>query len=211
MYHSDAAANDPKALFTLSYGLFVVTARDDKRDNGCITNTAIQVASAPNRIALSLNKANLTHDMILETGLLNVSVLTEDAPFRVYQHFGFQSGRTVDKFADCPEERRSANGLLYLPKYTNAFFSGKVANAVDCGSHTLFIADVAESAVLSDRPSVTYAYYFAHVKPKPQPKPAGKKRWVCKICGYVYEGDELPPDFICPICKHPASDFERIE
>ena len=207
------ATTDPKALFTLSYGLFVVTAKDGDKDNGCITNTAIQVASAPNRIALALNKANLTHDMILSSGLLNVSVLTEDAPFKVYQHFGFQSGRTVDKFAECPEQRRSVNGLLYIPKYTNAFFSGQVVNAVDCGSHTLFIADVTESAVLSDRPSVTYAYYFAHVKPKPQPAPAAteKKRWVCKICGYVYEGDELPADFICPICKHPASDFELVQ
>lgn len=207
---ADTAATDPKALFALSYGLFVVTAKEGGKDNGCIVNTAIQAANAPNRLALAINKANLTHDMVLATGLLNVSVLTEDAPFKVYQHFGFQSGRTVDKFADCTDERRSANGLLYIPKYTNAFFSGRVVNAVDCGSHTLFIADITESAVLSDRPSVTYAYYFAHVKPKPQPKAETRKGWVCKICGYVYEGEELPPDFICPICKHGAEDFEPI-
>ena len=206
------ASTDPKALFALSYGLFIVTARQGERDNGCITNTCMQVSGTPCRISIAVNKDNLTHDMIRDTGRFNVSVLTEETPFRVFQHFGFQSGRTVNKFENCPEEYRSANGLLYVPKYSNAFFSGTVVQMHDCGTHTLFIADISESAVLSGAPSVTYAYYFAHIKPKPQKAPAAqKKRWVCKICGYVYEGDELPVDFVCPICKHPASDFELVE
>ncbi len=201
-----AAAVDTKAMFALSYGLFAVTTRQGEKDNGCITNTCIQVSSQ-NRIAIAVNKANLTHDLIRDTGVFNVCVLTEDAPFAVFEHFGFQSGRNVDKFAGCTEERRSANGLLYLPKYCNALLSGRVAEALDCGSHTLFTADITEAVALSDRPSVTYAYYFAHIKPKPQPKTEAKKGWVCQICGYIHEGGTLPEDFVCPLCKHGAADF----
>lgn len=199
---------EPKALFKLSYGLFAVTAQDAGRDNGCITNTAIQVASAPDKIALAVNKANLTHDMILSSGKLNVSVLTEDTPFELFKHFGLQSGRSVDKFAGYPDVQRSANGLIYLSKTANAMFSGAVEQAVDCGSHTLFIAGITQSMVLSQKPSVTYAYYFEHIKPRPQPAQEKKKRWVCTICGYVHEGDVLPPDFVCPLCNHGAEYFE---
>ena len=194
------------AMFSLSYGLFVLTAREGNKNNGCIINTAIQLTDTPLQVAIAVNKQNLTHDMILNTGLFNLSVLTEEAPFKVFQHFGFQSGRDVDKFADCEEELRSENGLLYLPKFINAFISGKVVNTVDCSTHTLFIAEVTEAKNLSKAPSATYSYYFANIKPKPVQKPV--KGYVCKICGYVHEDDELPDDFICPLCKHGASDFE---
>jgi len=197
------------AMFSLSYGLFVLTAKEGDKDNGCIINTAIQLTDTPLQMAIAVNKQNLTHDMILNTGLFNLSVLTEETPFKVFQHFGFQSGRDVDKFADCEVELRSENGLLYLPKFINALISGKVVNTVDCGTHTLFIAEVTEAKNLSKEPSATYSYYFAHIKPKPAPKKAAKG-YVCKICGYVHEGEELPPDFVCPICKHGASDFEPI-
>ena len=204
------AAQDPKALFALSYGLFVVTVKDGGRDNGCITNTVSQIASQPNRIALSVNKMNLTHDMLLKTGVFNVSVLSEDATFDVFTHFGFQSGRDTDKFAGYQHAARSENGLYYLTDMANALLSAKLVQAIDCGSHTLFLADVTASRVLSDRPSATYAYYFAHIKPKPQPQEQQRKGWVCSICGYVYEGDPLPADFICPLCKHGAEDFEPL-
>ena len=195
-------------MFKLSYGLFVLTARDGDKDNGCIINTVTQITSEPQRITIAVNKANHTHDMILKTGLFNVSVLTEEVPFAIFQHFGFQSGRDTDKFAQ-GEGQRSANGLMYIPWNTNALLSGKVIDTVKFETHTLFIADVTEAMILSDAPSVTYAYYQENIKPKPQP--AKKKGWVCKICGYVYEGDPLPADFICPLCKHPASDFEPLK
>ena len=197
---------DKNALFKLSYGLFVLTAKQDGKDNGCIINTVQQVTSDPMRISVTVNKANLTHDMVLSTGEFNVSVLTEDAVFWIFQHYGFQSGRDVDKFANLPEAR-TANGIRYVEGCTNAVLSGKVIQTVDCGTHTLFIADVTEAKVLDNAPSVTYQYYFDHIKPKPEPAQQGK--WVCKICGYVYEGDTLPPDFICPWCKHGVEDFER--
>ena len=198
---------DSKAMFKLSYGLFVLTARDGDKDNGCIINTVTQITSEPQRITIAVNKANHTHDMILKTGLFNVSVLTEEVPFAIFQHFGFQSGRDTDKFAQ-GEGQRSENGLMYIPWNTNALLSGKVIDTVEFETHTLFIADVTEAKILSDAPSVTYTYYQENIKPKPQP--AKKKGWVCKICGYVYEGDPLPADFICPLCKHPASDFEKV-
>ena len=198
---------DKNALFKLSYGLFVLTARQDGKDNGCIINTVQQVTSDPMRISVTVNKENLTHDMVLSTGEFNVSVLTEDAVFWIFQHYGFQSGRDVDKFANLPEAR-TANGIRYVEGCTNAVLSGKVIQTVDCGTHTLFIADVTEAKVLDNAPSVTYQYYFDHIKPKPEPAQQGK--WVCKICGYVYEGDTLPPDFICPWCKHGADAFEPI-
>ncbi len=206
---SDAGI-DNNAFFKLSYGLFVLTARDGDKDNGCIINTVTQLTDTPKRITIAVNKANLTHDMILKTGVFNVSVLSEDVPFKVFQHFGFQSGRDVDKFADSETCARSANGVRYIPEYTNAFMAATVIEAKDYGTHTLFIADVTQAQVLSDVPSVTYAYYFAHIKPKPAPVEEDKKGFVCKICGYVYEGDELPADFICPLCKHGAEDFEPL-
>ncbi|MCC8130164.1 MAG: flavin reductase [Ruminococcus sp.] len=199
-----------KALSKLSYGLFVLTAKDGDKDNGCIINTVTQVASSPLTISISVSKSNLTHDMILGTGKFNVSVLIEETPFSVFEHFGMKSGREIDKFSDCESDVRSANGLKYIPKYTNAFLSADVIDAKDLGSHTLFTATVSEAEILSDKPSVTYDYYHQHIKPKPAPKDEKKKGWVCKICGYVYEGDELPQDFICPLCKHGVEDFEPL-
>ena len=200
---------ESNAMFKLSYGLFVLTARDGAKDNGCIINTAQQLTSAPMRISITVNKANYTHDMIEKTGAFNISVLTEGAPFGLFKQYGFQSGRTADKLSG--GEPRTENGIAYLSEHANAVISGKVISTVDCGTHTLFIADVAEAHVLSAEPSVTYAYYFAHIKPKPQPAAEKKKGFVCKICGYVYEGETLPPDFICPLCKHGAEDFEPLQ
>lgn len=201
---------DVKALFKISYGLFVLTAKDEKKDNGCIINTVMQITSSPNRITAVVNKNNYTHDMIIKTGEFNVSVLTTSAPFDVFKRFGFASGRDTDKFADDQNEIRSRNGLRYLREYSNAFMSGKVIETVDVGTHTIFIADVTEAEVLSDEPSVTYEYYFANIKPKPEQKQEKKKGYVCRICGYVYEGEELPEDFVCPWCKHGAEDFEPL-
>ena len=197
---------DNSALFKLSYGLFVLTAQQDGKDNGCIINTAMQITDNPKRIQIAVNKQNLTHDMVLATGEFNISVLSESAVFWLFQHYGFQSGREVDKFANIPATR-AANGIRYVPGCTNAYISGKVFQTVDCGTHTVFFADVTDAAVLSEEPSMTYQYYFDHVKPKPQP--TEEKKWVCKICNYVYEGQELPADFICPWCKHGAEDFEK--
>ena len=194
----------------LSYGLFVLTARDGDKENGCIINTASQVTAEPNRITIAVNKANFTHDMIKKTGVFNLSVLSEDATFDTFKQFGFQSGRDTDKFAGFADAKRSANGLYYLTKGTNALISGRVIDTKEFETHTLFIAEVTECRVLSDEASVTYAYYFEHIKPKPQLFEEKKEGWVCKICGYVYEGAELPEDFICPLCKHPASDFEKL-
>lgn len=205
-------ALDPTALFTLSYGLYVLTAREGDRDLGCIVNTVTQLTENPTRIAVSVNKQNFTNEVIQRTGVFNVSVLTEAAPMDLFRHFGFQSGRDVDKFAGRTDPV-SENGLRYISGPANALISGKVDQAIDCGTHMLYIALVTEARKLSDAPSMTYAYYFANVKPKPQPKPAQEKPrrgFVCRICGYFYEGDELPPDFICPLCKHGAADFEPV-
>ena len=201
-------ALDPTALFTLSYGLYVLTAREGGRDLGCIVNTVTQLTENPTRIALSVNKQNFTCEVIRRTGLFNVSVLTEAAPMDLFRHFGFQSGRDVDKFAGRTDPV-SENGLRYIGGPANALISGKVEQAIDCGTHMLYIALVTEARKLSDAPSMTYAYYFANVKPKPS-KLKEQHGWVCKICGYVYEGEELPADFICPLCKHGAEDFEKI-
>ena len=200
------------AMYKLSYGLFVLTSAADGKDNGCITNTAIQVSSDPNRISVAVNKANFTHNMIVSAGKFNISVLSEEADFEIFKHFGFQSGRDVDKFADFSDYERAENGLLYIKKGTNAFFSVDVEQMIDLNSHTLFIGQPTAMEVLSAAPSCTYAYYQENIKPKPENKPAasGKTIWRCKVCGYEYEGEELPADFICPICKHPASDFEKI-
>ena len=197
------------AMFKLSYGLFVVTARDGEKDNGCITNTVQQVTAAPNRISLAVNKANFTHDMILKTAVFNVSIISEAADFELFKHFGFASGRNVDKFADYNGYERAENGVTYVTHGTNSVLCAKVVQTVDLGTHTLFIADVTDEKVLNETASATYAYYFEHIKPKPETKPK-VKGWICKICGYVYEGEELPADFICPVCLHPASDFEPL-
>lgn len=199
---------DPKAMFSLSYGLFVLTAKEGDKDNGCIVNTVIQITDSPKRIIAVVNKSNYTHDMILNTKEFNVSVLSTSTPFDVFKRFGFVSGRDTDKFAGF-DEPRSVNGIKYIQQHANAFMSGKVIEAVDVGTHTIFIADVTEAKVLSDEKSVTYEYYFANIKPKPQPEK--KKGYVCKICGYVYEGEELPEDFVCPWCKHGAADFEPMK
>lgn len=201
---------DKNSLFKLSYGLYVLTARDGEKDNGCIINTVSQLTDTPSRFMIAVNKQNYTHDMIMKTGKFNISVLTEEVPFKVFQHFGFQSGRDVDKFADLEDFARSANGVSYIPAYANAVISGSVIETHDYGTHTLFVADVTQAQILSGVPSVTYSYYFEHIKPKPAPADEKKKGFVCKICGYVYEGDELPADFICPLCKHGAADFEPL-
>ena len=202
-----ANKNDLKALFKIGYGLYVVTSNDGKKDNGLIVNTISQVTSTPNRVAVCINKQNYSHHVIKQTGVMNVNCLSTDAPFSVFETYGFQSGRGVDKFAgtDMP---RSDNGLIFLPQYVNALMSLKVEQVIDLDTHGMFICSVTEARVLSDKETMTYNYYQQHVKPRP--KTEGKKGWVCKICGYVHEGEELPDDFICPLCKHGAADFERI-
>ncbi len=196
------------ALFKIGYGLYVVTSNDGKKDNGLIVNTVMQVTNTPDRIAVTINKQNYSHDTIKETGIMNVNCLTTEAPFKVFEAFGFVSGRNTDKFAGCTPER-SANGLVVLPKYINSYMSLKVEQYIDLGTHGMFICSVTEADVISDKESVTYAYYHKNIKPKPETKAV--KGYVCKICGYVYEGEELPADFICPLCKHGASDFEPIK
>ncbi|MGN0316555.1 MAG: flavin reductase [Lachnospira sp.] len=202
-----------KAMNNLSYGLFVLTARMDAKDNGCIINTVQQVTTDPNRISIAVNKANFTHDMIMSTGVFNVSVISEQAQFDLFKRFGFQSGRDADKFEEFSEFSTADNGVRYITQGTNAFISAKVVNTVDLGSHTLFIADVTDMEVLGDAPSATYSYYHKNIKPKPQEvgkTPEGQTVWRCTICGYEYVGEELPDDFICPLCKHSASDFEKV-
>ena len=198
-----------KAMYQLTYGLFVLTARMGDRDNGCIINTAGQVTSTPNRISITVNKDNFTHDLVKESGKFNISVLSERAGFETFQHFGFQSGKTVNKFDGYHSCKRSTNGLYYITEGTNAYISAAVEQAIDLGSHTMFIASVEDMDVLASVPSATYAYYQSNIKPKPE-KTEKKKGYICKICGYIYEGDPLPEDFICPICKHGAADFEKL-
>lgn len=202
---------DNNAMFKLSYGLFVLTAKDGKKDNGCIINTAIQAASTPNQICISIDKSNFTHDMVKKTGEFTVSIISCNANFELFEHFGFTSGRDTDKFKDFTDCKRGKNGILYITRHTNAFISVKVEKTVDLGSHTVFIGKITDLETLSDSPSATYQYYFDSIKPKPQKKSNGKTVWRCIICGYEYEDEELPSDFICPLCKHPASDFEKIE
>lgn len=200
---------DKKAMYKLSYGLFVLTSAFEGRDSGCIINTGIQVTSEPNRVSIAVNQGNFTKELVEKSGRFNLSVLSEAAGFETFRHFGFQSGRDVDKFAAYPDCRRSANGLYYVTAGTNAYISATVEQAIDLGTHMLFIAAVDDMEVLSKDPSATYAYYQSRIKPKPQSS-AGKTAWRCTVCGYIYEGEALPADFICPLCKHPASDFERI-
>ncbi len=200
-----------KALDKLSYGMFVLTTKLGDKDNGCIINTACQVSFTPACVSISLNKNNYTHKMLLESGKFTVSILSESAPFDLYKHFGFQSGEKVDKFDGFDDVKRTQNGTLAITKGTNAYISGNVRQTVDLGSHTLFVADVVEAEILNDTKSATYSYYFENIKPKPSQNVNKQTVWVCKICGYVYEGDPIPDDYICPLCKHPASDFEKIE
>ena len=204
---------DSKAMYKLTYGLFVVTVDGGEKQNGCITNTVMQVTSNPNRISVAINKANLTHDLVMENRKFNVSILSEEAPFEVYKRFGFQSGRDVDKFEGYAGYKKALNDVYYVTEGTNAYISAWVEQTVDLGTHTLFIAAVTNMETLSSVPSVTYEYYQNHVKPKPAAvteKKEGQSVWRCKVCGYEYVGEELPEDFICPLCKHPASDFEKV-
>ena len=200
--------NDPKALFNIGYGLYVVTCNDGKKDNGLIVNTVTQLTDTPMRVAVTVNKKNYSHDVIKQTGKMNVNCLTTEAPFKVFEAFGFVSGRTVDKFADCTPNR-SENGLVVLPRYINAFISLEVESYVDIDTHGMFICRVTEAQVVSDKETMTYTYYQKNVKPRP--KTEEKKGYVCKICGYVYEGEELPEDYVCPLCKHGPADFEKIQ
>jgi len=206
----------PNAMFKIPCGLFALITKDGSKDNGCIINTVMQITDNPKRIAIAVNKTNFSHDMIIKTNEFNICILDEGVPFKVFEHFGFQSGKDTDKFADCVTNERTANGIRYLPKFANSVISAKVIEAKDYGTHSLFIAEVGESIVFSEEPSVTYSYYFANIKPKPQPVKAdtaeekSKKGFICKICQYVYEGDTLPDDFICPLCKHGVVDFEPL-
>ena len=205
---SDTAdKNDLTALFNIGYGLYVITSNDGKKDNGLIVNTVTQVTNTPNRIAVTINKENYSHHVIKQTGIMNINCLSVDAPFSVFENFGFRSGRNTDKFTD-GEQLRSDNGLVFLKRYINSFMSLKVEQYVDLDTHGMFICSVTEARVISDAETMTYTYYQKNVKPKPETE--GKKGFVCKICGYVYEGDTLPEDFICPLCKHGAADFEPI-
>ncbi len=197
---------DKDAMYKLSYGLYVLTAREDGRDNGCIVNTVTQVTSEPNCITVAVNKQNLTHDMIQSSGEFNVTVLSEKARFSTFQHWGFQSGHSVDKM-EALSFCRSKNGLVYLPEEACAYLSARVITMTDLGTHTLFLADVTDAVLLSEEEPVTYSYYQKHIKPAPAAK---KKGFICTVCGYIYEGETLPEDFICPVCKHPASDFRPL-
>ena len=200
-------------MYKLSYGLFVLTAKDEEKDNGCIINTAIQASSMPNQLSICVNKANLTHDMIVKTGKFTVSVISQDAGFDLFKHFGFQSGKDVDKFKNFEKCKRGENSIYYITEGTNAYISVNVSKTEDLGSHTMFIGEITDMEVLSETPSVTYDYYLKNIKPQPEnvgTTTDGKTIWRCTICGYEYVGEELPEDFICPLCKHPASDFEKI-
>lgn len=203
------------AMYKLTYGLFMLTTTDGERQNGCIVNTVSMITDNPKRITVYVNKANYSEELLRKTGIFNVSVLTESAPFETFKQFGFCSGRDTDKFAG-KTYPQTENGLYYLPENANAVLSAKVVDAYDYGTHTLFVAEVTEAKTLSSEKSVTYEYYQSNIKPKPaaakteEKKSAGGK-WVCKVCGYVYEGEELPEDFVCPWCKHPAEDFEKVE
>lgn len=204
-----ADKKDLNALFKIGYGLYVVTSNDGRKDNGMIVNAVSQVTNTPNRVAVTINKDNYTHHVVKNTGKMNLCCLSEEAPFAVFERFGFVSGRNKDKFAGEENLLRSDNGLVFLSKYINSFMSLDVEQYVDLGTHGMFICSVSEARVISDRPTMTYDYYFANVKPKPQTE--GKKGWVCKICGYVYEGENLPEDFVCPLCKHGPADFEPLK
>lgn len=196
-----------KALFNIDYGLYVITAKDQK-DNGCIINTVMQVTSDPCQIAIAINKHNYTQEIISKTKKFNISILSKNSNFEIFKHFGYQSGRNVDKFANFTDVKRSPNGLFYVTKDTNAYISAYVQQEIDLSTHSLFIGQLVAAEILSEIPTITYSYYQKNIKPKP--KNENKKGWRCKICGYIYEEENLPSDFICPICKHGAADFEKI-
>lgn len=198
---------DSKVLFNIEYGLYIVTAKDEK-DNGCIINTVMQVTSEPCQIAIAINKRNYTQEMISKTRKFNISILSKDSNFDIFKHFGYQSGRDVDKFTNFTDVKRSPNGLYYVTKGTNAYMSAYVQQEIDLSTHSLFIGQLVATEILSETPTITYNYYQKNIKPKPQNE--NQKGWRCKICGYIYEGENLPSDFICPICKHGAVDFEKI-
>lgn len=205
---------DEKTMYNLTYGLFVLVAHQEGKDNGCIINTVMQVTVVPNTIAIAVNKSNFTHDMIIETGKFNISILSEQAKMAVFERFGFQSGKTVDKFKDFLPIKRSENGILYMTEEANSYLSAEVENTIDLGTHTLFIASITDMETLNKEASVTYSYYQKNIKPQPKPVNGlekGKVVWRCTVCGYEYVGEEIPEDYICPICKHPVSDFEKIE
>ncbi len=200
---------DNKVLFNIGYGLYVLTANEGEKDNGCIINTVMQVTSNPLQIAIAVNKKNYTNEMIQRTKKFNISILSESAKFELFEHFGFHSGRDTNKFADFFDTKRSPNGVLYITQNTNSYMSAYVKQEIDLESHTLFVAQLVAAEILSNEPAITYTYYQNNIKPKPQQ--TNKKGWRCKICGYIYEGEILPEDFICPWCKHGAIDFEKIE
>lgn len=205
---------DTKSVYKISYGLYVLTTSQGDKDNGCIINTLSQLTSSPMQISVTVNKANFTHDMIKATGVFNVSVIDTSADFSLFRHFGFQSGRNAQKFGTPDSYKFSPcyadNGVIYVKSGANAFLSGKVVNEIDLGTHTMFIAEMTGGEVLSDKPSMTYEYYQQNVKPKPAQTAEKKGGWVCKVCGYIYEGEELPEDFVCPVCKHGREDFEKL-
>jgi flavin reductase (DIM6/NTAB) family NADH-FMN oxidoreductase RutF/rubredoxin len=199
---------DTKSLSKIGYGLYVLTTNYDNIDNGCIINTVQQVTSNPLRLSIVVNKNNYTHDLILDSCVFNINVLTTETPFKVFEHFGFQSGRSVNKFAGCEQELRAVNHVLYLPKYINAYFACRMVKSIDLGTHTMFIADVLDAVLVNDKDTVTYDYYQKNIKPKNK---LTKGCWVCKVCGWVYEGEQLPDDIVCPLCKHGKEEFEYVE
>ncbi len=201
---------DMSALNKISYGLFLLTSKLGDKHNGCIINTAMQLTADPVTFSVAVNKHNYTHDMILKSGLLNISVLSQSAPFELFKHFGFQSGKDTDKFEAFSDASKSSNGLYYLTKYCSAVISAKVVHTIDCNTHTLFIVSLTDAFMVSDEEPATYDYYHKHIKQTLKPSEQKKTGYVCKICGYIYEGEPLPEDFICPLCKHPASDFEKL-
>lgn len=200
---------DKNAINKLSYGLFIITAKENNKDNGCIVNTVSQVTTNPDRIIVAINKNNYTHDMIMNTKKFNVSVLTENSKFETFKHWGFQSGRDSDKTIGISFERAD-NNIIYISEECNAYIQAEVESTQDLGTHTLFIAKVVDAVLLSDEESVTYSYYHKNIKPKQNSKPK-QTGYICTICGYIYEGETLPEDFICPLCKHPASDFKKLQ
>lgn len=201
---------DKSALYNICCGLFVLTAKDGDRHNGCIINTVMQVTSSPIKLSVTVNKSNYTTDMIMKTRCFNISVIDESADFSLFERFGFSSGADTDKFDGFSDWKTADNGVRYITKGVNSYFTARVVDVVDVGTHYIFIAEVDDAEVISSLPSASYSYYHKHIKPQPQKAEGEKTRWVCKICGYVYEGDTLPDDYICPLCKHPASDFEKM-
>lgn len=200
---------NPAALFNITYGLYWLSTRSYGQDNACIINTAVQLTETPMTLSITVNKAHKTHNMIMESGRFNISTLTVDAPFELFQRFGMQSGRDVNKFIGFDDVKRADNGLYVLSSYANSYFTCKLLRTVDLGTHTLFIAALEDAQVISDRPSCTYGYYQSDIKPKR--KPDKKKGWVCTVCGHVYEGEQLPDDYICPLCKHGKADFQPVD